>query len=100
MQGSKTTTLGINCYSAASIGGNLSVYGASNFTENVNILRSAPTGGEVAMGITNTGTNGYSSLYLQTRLQSDLTRNETGQIFCGNQSMTIQTRNNHPVILK
>ena len=93
-------SIGINCFSSGSFDGNLTVYGSSNFTENVNITRSAPTGLEVAMGITNTGLNGYSSLYLQSRLQSDLTRNETGQIFVGGQSMVVQTRTNHPLHLQ
>ena len=52
------------------------------------------------MGITNSGLNGYSALYLQSRLQSDLTRNETGQVYVGAQAMTVQTRTNHPLHLK
>ena len=95
-----TTSYGINCYSSGYFDGNLSVYGTSNLTGIINILRSAPNGGEVTMGITNSGLNGYSALYLQSRLQSDLTRNETGQVYVGGQSMTVQTRTNHPIILK
>ena len=95
-----TTALGINCYSSGYFGGNLAVYGTSNLTGNIDILRSAPNGGEVTMGITNSGLNGYSALYLQSRLQGDLTRNETGQVYVGGQGMTVQTRTNHPLHLK
>ena len=95
-----TSTLGINCYTSASIGGNLTVLGSSNFTENVNIARSAPNGGEVAIGITNNGNSAYTSLYLQTRQQSGSSTNETGQMFVGAGSMVVQTRTNHPIILK
>ena len=84
----------------ASITGNLTVLGSSNFTENVNIFRSAPNGGEVALGITNNGNSAYSSLYLQTRLQSGSSTNETGQIFVGAGSMVVQTRANHPINFK
>ena len=52
------------------------------------------------MGITNNGSGAYSSLYLQTRLQSGTSTNETGQVFVGGGSMVVQTRNNHPIILK
>ena len=51
-------------------------------------------------GLTNSGLNGYSALYLQSRLQGDLTRNETGQVYVGGQGMTVQTRTNHPLHLK
>jgi hypothetical protein len=95
-----TSSLGINCYSSAQIGSNLTVLGTTNVTGDINILRSAPNGGEVAMGITNNGQSAYSSLYIQTRNQVSPKINETGQIFCGAGSMVVQTRTNGPLILK
>ena len=76
-----TESLGINCYSSGSFGGNLAVYGTTNLTGNLNIARSDPGGGEVAIGITNNGQSAYSSLYIQTRNQTGLSTNETGQLY-------------------
>jgi hypothetical protein len=62
-----STTLGINCYSSGSFGGNLAVYGTSNFSGNLTVSRSAPTGnGNVAMSLVNTSTDGegFASLYI------------------------------------
>ena len=52
------------------------------------------------MGITNNGQSAYSSLYIQTRQQSAPSTNETGQVYVGAGSMVVQTRTNHPIILK
>ena len=95
-----TASLGIHCYSSAQIGSNLTVIGTTNVTGDINIARSAPNGGEVAMGITNNGQSAYSSLYIQTRNQVSPKINETGQIFCGAGSMVVQTRTNGALILK
>ena len=93
----KETTLGINCYSAASIGGNLTVYGSSNFTENLTLSRNAPTGnGNVAMTVSNTSTDGqgFSSLYIQAK-------NETAQLFVGQQEgLNIMTHTAHSIKFK
>ena len=95
-----TASLGVTCYSSAQIGGNLTVSGATNVTGDINISRSAPNGGETALGITNTGQSAYSSLYIQTRNQVSPKIDETGQIFCGAGSMVVQTRTNGSLILK
>ena len=100
LQMGSPTALGINCYAGGSFGGNLAVYGSTNCTGNLNVARSAPTGGEVAIGITNNGQSAYSSLYIQTRQQSAPSTNETGQVYVGAGSMVVQTRTNHPIILK
>jgi hypothetical protein len=78
----------------------LAVLGSSTFTQHLNVARSAPNGGEVAIGITNNGNSAYSSLYLQTRNQSGASTDETGQVFVGGGSMVVQSRTNHPINFK
>jgi hypothetical protein len=92
--------LGVNCYSSAQIGGTLNVTGETYSTGNINIIRSAPYGGEVGLGITNNGNSAYSALYLQTRNQSGSSTNETGQLFVGASGLVMQTRTNHPIYFK
>ena len=82
----------------ASVGGVLSVTGSSNLTGDLSLSRSAPTGLNVSISATNTGNNGFASLYLQTQNQTSPTINETGQIFVGqNSGMFLHTRSNHPI---
>ena len=68
------------------------------FSGNLILSKSDPTGGNVAMSATNTGSNGFASLYLQTSNQISPTINETAQIFVGqNVGMFLHTRTNHPI---
>ena len=101
-----TTALGLKANAAspvftgnASVGGILSVTGSTNLTGDLGVTRSAPTGsGNVTMSVTNTGNNGFASLYLQTQNQTSPTIYETGQIFVGqNSGMFLHTRSNHPI---
>ena len=50
---------------------------------------------------TNSGNEGFASLYLQTNNQTLPITNETGQIFVGqNAGMVLHTRTNHPIQFK
>jgi hypothetical protein len=73
--------------------------GGINTAGNLSVSRSAPTGdGNVTTSITNSGQDGFSSLYLQTTNQ---TINETGQLYVGQQNgLTLMTRTNHPIQFK
>ena len=83
----------------ASITGNLTVLGSSNLTGNLDVSRSDPTGnGNVKISATNTGSSGFTSLYLHTSNQISPIINETAQIFVGqNVGMFLHTRTNHPI---
>jgi hypothetical protein len=83
----------------ASVGGILSVTGGSNLTGNLTVSRSAPTGnGNVAISATNSGADGFASLYLQTNNQTLPVTSTTGQIFVGqNAGLFLHTRTNHPI---
>jgi hypothetical protein len=83
----------------ASVGGVLSVTGITNLTGNLSVSRSAPTGnGNVAISATNSGADGFASLYLQTNNQTLPITSTTGQIFVGqNAGMVLHTRTNHPI---
>ena len=74
--------------------------GGINSSGNIDISRSAQNGGEVASSISNTGQNGYSSLFLNTKNQSLTSANETGQLFVGSQSLNMITRTAHPIHIR
>ena len=64
----------------------------------LNISKSAPSGLNVVSSITNTGLDGYSSLYLKTTGQIT---NETGQLFVGQQlGLVMMTRTAHALRFK
>ena len=66
--------------------------------EQLNASKSLPSGGNVTINATNTGLNGFSSLYLKTTGQ---TINETGQLWVGQQNgLTMMTRTAHPLNFK
>ena len=94
-----TASLGVNCHSSANVGGNLSVIGSTNLTGNLDVSRLDPTGnGNVKISATNTGSSGFTSLYLHTSNQISPIINETAQIFVGqNVGMFLHTRTNHPI---
>ena len=73
----------------------------NSISSNLNVSRSDPTGsGNVTCSLTNSGNQGFSSLYLQTTNQTG-SSNETGQIFVGqNAGMVLHTRTNHPIQFK
>ena len=85
-----------------SIESNLIVKGVSNIEGNLSVSRSAPTGsGNVTISATNSGNEGFASLYLQTNNQTLPITNETGQIYVGQSGgMNIITRSNHPISFK
>ena len=94
-----TASLGVNCHSSANVGGNLSVIGSTNLTGNLEVTRLDATGnGNVKISATNTGSSGFTSLYLHTSNQISPIINETAQIFVGqNVGMFLHTRTNHPI---
>ena len=74
-------------------------------TQNLNIAnvistsllasKNSPNGGNVTISASNSGTSGFSSLYLQT---TGSQINETGQLWVGQQTgLRMMTRTNHPL---
>jgi hypothetical protein len=70
-----------------------------NSSGNLSVARSAPTGsGNVVISATNSGNEGFTSLYLQTTNQTLPITNETAQIFVGqNVGMFLHTKSSHPI---
>jgi hypothetical protein len=70
-----------------------------NSSGNLSVSRSAPTGsGNVVISATNSGNEGFTSLYLQTTNQTLPITNETAQIFVGqNGGMFLHTKSSHPI---
>jgi len=78
--------------------------GTVNFTSSISsngtsmtLIKSLPNGGNLSSIISNTGTDGFSSLYLNTVYGNEST-SESAQIWTGqNKGLNLRTTTNHPI---